>query len=253
MIINPYIYSEGYDVNASAFFTAAGITNTTQKTAYNNFVLSLKSNSLYTKFQAIYPMLGGSATSHKYNSINPLDTDGAFRLVFSGGWTHSSTGALPNGTTGTADTKYKPSVSMASINDYHISYYSGTNNTTNAVDMGANAVSAIDIEIYYFALTYAGLMSGFYMTATASNTSGLFTNSRTASNSARLYRNTISLQTDTGSPTALCTSFLTLGARSDGFYSNRECRLATIGTGLTASEIVTYSGIVATYQTALGR
>lgn len=253
MIINSYLYGS-YDLDALSFFNAAGITDATQKSAYNTLVLGLKANSLYTKFQALYPMLGGTATSHKFNAINPLDTDAAFRLVFSGGWTHSSTGALPNGTNGTADTRFKPSVNTASINSYHISYYSGTNNTFSAVDMGGATAAIIDLEIYYLGSIYGGLMRGTYMSATApSNTSGLFVNSRIASNSAMLYRNTTSLQTSTTAPTTLCTDFIALGARADGFYSNRQCRLATIGTGLTASEIVTFSGLVSTYQTTLGR
>ena len=86
------------DVDAQAFITATGITDATQITAVNNLVLGLKGNNIWTKMKAIYPMVGGTATTHKFNLKNPLDTDAAFRLVFSGGWTHSANGALPNGT-----------------------------------------------------------------------------------------------------------------------------------------------------------
>ena len=41
----------------------------------------------------------------KYNLVNPVDSDAAFRLVFNGGWTHSANGATPNGVNAYADTK----------------------------------------------------------------------------------------------------------------------------------------------------
>jgi len=84
------------DADAQAFVTSANIVDQVEATAINNLVIGLKADSLWTKMQAIYPFVGGTATTHKFNLKNPLDTDAAFRLVFNGGWTHSSTGATPN-------------------------------------------------------------------------------------------------------------------------------------------------------------
>ena len=88
----------GPPADAQAFITAAGITDPTQQSAIITLVTDLKGYGLWTKMKAIYPFVGGTATTHKFNLKNPLDTDGAFRLSFSGGWTHSANGALPNGT-----------------------------------------------------------------------------------------------------------------------------------------------------------
>lgn len=104
MIINPYAFGVAYDPDAQAFFTASGLTGATNLTAINNLVVALKGFGIWTKMKAIYPFIGGTAALHKWNLKNPLDTNAAFRLVFNGGWTHSSTGALPNGTNGYADT-----------------------------------------------------------------------------------------------------------------------------------------------------
>jgi hypothetical protein len=98
-----------YDPDAQAFITAAAITDVTQQGAINTLVLALKGYSIWTKFKAIYPIVGGTASQHKYNLKDPRDLDAAFRLVFNGGWTHSSTGAQPNGVNGYADTKFTPS------------------------------------------------------------------------------------------------------------------------------------------------
>jgi len=79
------------------------------------------------------------AAQFKYNLVNPVDSDAAFRLVFNGGWTHSSNGATPNGTNGYADTKFNPSLN-GQLNSAHLSYYSRTNNSTdNQIEIGANA------------------------------------------------------------------------------------------------------------------
>ncbi len=85
----------GYDTNAQAFITAAGITDAGQKSAVNTLVLSLKSGNIWSKMKAVYPFVGGTATSHKFNLIDPRDLNAAFRLSFVNGWTHSSTGVLP--------------------------------------------------------------------------------------------------------------------------------------------------------------
>jgi hypothetical protein len=139
MIINSYIFGSSVsDADAQAFITAAGITDNTQKTAINTLVLSLKANNIWQKFKAIYPFVGGTATTHKFNLINPADTNAAYRLTFTGGWTHSSTGALPNGTNAYANT-YLDTQNDLSLNSGHFSFYSRTNAPTAAIriDMGA--------------------------------------------------------------------------------------------------------------------
>ena len=99
------------DVNADAFILAAGITDNTQKTAITTFVKDLKAiNTVQENFVnfttpedsiclAIYPIVGGSANSHKFNLINPADSDAAFRLTFAGSLTHDIRG-IKGSTTG---------------------------------------------------------------------------------------------------------------------------------------------------------
>jgi len=128
-----------FDPDAQAFITAAAITNPIQQNAINQLVLDLKAYSIWTKFKALYPFVGGTATTHKYNLKNPLDTNAAFRLVFNGGWTHSANGALSNGTNGYADTFLNPSISL-SQNSTNLSYYSRTNTDGNTSEIGVKLV-----------------------------------------------------------------------------------------------------------------
>jgi len=116
------------DADAQAFIDAAAITDVTQQSAINTLVLDLKNYGIWTKMKAVYPFVGGTATTHKWNLKDPRDLNAAFRLVFSGGWTHSSTGALPNGTNAYADTFLNENT-ILTLNNEHLSYYSRTNNT----------------------------------------------------------------------------------------------------------------------------
>jgi len=120
-----------YDTDAQAFITAAALTSDLQKGAINQLVLDFKAAGTWGLMLAIYPFIGGTASSHKYNLKDPQDTDAAFRLTFSGGWTHSSTGARTNGVNAYANTFINPSTSTggggsikmlstsASVHQYH--------------------------------------------------------------------------------------------------------------------------------------
>jgi len=124
------------DPDAQAFITVAGITDPTQQSAINTLVVGFKDDGLWTKMKAIYPIVGGTATTHKYNLKDPRDLDAAFRLQFNGGITHSSTGVLPNGTNGYANTFFIPSVQIANADSFHFSMYSRTNGAWTNSDIG---------------------------------------------------------------------------------------------------------------------
>ena len=65
------------DPDAQAFITAAAITDPTQQSAINTLVVDLKGYSIWTKFKAIYPVVGGIASSHAVN----LKTPGTYNLI----------------------------------------------------------------------------------------------------------------------------------------------------------------------------
>jgi len=122
------------DSNARTFISATGITDSTQQSAINQFVLDLKAiNSIQSNFvnfttpsssviKALYPFVGGSTTSHKFNLINPADSDSAFRLTFYGTITHDSLGVKGDGTSGYFDTHLVPSIDL-DVNSAFISHY----------------------------------------------------------------------------------------------------------------------------------
>jgi len=266
---NPIVY----DVDAQAFITATGITDTTQKNAINQLVLDLKSANIWTKMKAIYPFVGGTATTHKFNLKDPRDLDAAFRLVFNGGWTHTSTGALPNGTSAYADTYLIPSTSLTN-NSSHLSYYSRTNRGyRNSVAIGSYQGSPTynNIDLRFYANGYNGVPNktasaqydGFnsldYADYTPTTTACFGIASKTAVNLNKIYENGILKGSNTNTSTRTLPNVRTLiGAISNGSsgvisYDNLESAFASIGDGLTDAEASNFYTAVQAYQTTLGR
>jgi hypothetical protein len=253
------------DPDAQAFITAAGITDPTQQGAINTLVTDLKGYSIWTKFKAIYPIVGGIASSHKFNLKDPRDLDAAFRLQFTNAWTHSSTGMTPNGTSAYADTNLIPLTSLT-LNSTHISFYSRTSTITNgARDMGAylsgnfpcmslGTNTGVFISDHY---NFSNRISSAIASAT-----GFYLGTRTTSTSHKLYKNGSVLGTntvlnvDTLPPLALFLGAVNVagaGLESPGGYSNKECAFASIGDGLTDTEEANFYTAVQAYQTTLSR
>jgi len=112
----------GIDSDAQAFLTATGITDATIESAINQLVLDLKAGGVWTKLDLCYPFVGGTATTHKYNLIDPQDTNGAFRLTFFNSPTHNSDGVEFNGSNQYATTYFRPSTdfSTGGLNSNHV-------------------------------------------------------------------------------------------------------------------------------------
>jgi len=248
------------DPDAQAFITAAAITDPTQQAAINQLVVDLKGYNLWTKMNAIYPIVGGSATSHKFNLKNPLNTNGAFRLNFIGGWIHSSTGALPNGTNAYADTYLTPSTTL-SLNNSHLSFYSRTNAIAYKRDsMGSiNGLSSRHSIALKDTINNANFsIDKGNASFVNNNSTGFFIASRTANNSLKAYKNNSLVATDTTTITAISNPFdIYIGAINNSnttqSYDLKECAFASIGDGLTDAEALNFYTAVQAFQTALGR
>ena len=276
MIINPYIYSvaTSYDPDAQLFFnaqTTAGVTlTTTQMNAVNQWVVDAKAAGIWTKMKAIYPIVGGTATAHKFNLKNPLDTNAAFRLSFVGGWTHSANGALPNGTNAYADTFLIPSTALSTMSQ-HISYYSRTNNTSAAIndngcqdDVTPNIGRNIYAQ-YYNSLTLSRVqiqsLDANAVSFTETNSLGFILGSRTSATSLKAYRNNLLKGTNTTNSTSgLCGNTVYIGGfnyrnsvGSTNYYGIRECAFSSIGDGLSDAEALALYNAVNAFQVSLTR
>jgi hypothetical protein len=251
--LDPNGDSPVYDANAQRFFDSSGITDLVVKIAINNFVKQLKDSLLWTKFGAIYPLIGGSEATAKWNLIDPRNLDVAYRLTFYGTPVYATTGVLFPTTSDYADTHLTDAV--LTYNDNAISYYSRTQNTVDGYDMGCfdRGIPYNELAIYH--KTNATDWFGYYNYGPApANTTGLFMLSATAANVTR-YENGVVINSKGDAPVPGSTGYPILlgfvaGASSGGA---RECALATIGNGLTDAQALTFYTIVQNFETALSR
>jgi hypothetical protein len=248
------------DADAQAFITAAAITDATQQAAINTLVLDLKGYSLWTKIKALYPFVGGTASTHKFNLKDPRDLDAAFRGVFVGGWTHSSNGALPNGTNAYMDTKLTPSTSLGQ-NSQNIGYYSRTNSNGLEVEIGGQNISST-IRSYvisrFSGISYFNINAATDSTVANANSQGFFTANRTASNVINGWKNGIKVLNSATISTGNFNGSIWVGAFNNlngptYYYSTRQCALAFISDGLTDAEALNFYTAVQAFQTTLGR
>jgi hypothetical protein len=204
------------------------------------------------------------SSQFKYNLVNPVDSDAAFRLVFNGGWTHSSNGATPNGTNNFADTKLIPINSIASQNSTHLSYYANTNAKNPSFQIGVRG-----------GVVQSDLFIGAKWTATQNfnavnndttpalntetlNVNGFIAVSRINSTTFKYYKGNTLAQTNTKVSSALPNTYpIWIGALNYSgtilYPDTSICAFSTIGDGLTDTEAAILYSLVQQYQTFLNR
>jgi hypothetical protein len=248
----------GNDPAAQAFINATGISGS-NATAINQLVLDLKSNSLWDKIDAAYPLIGGTSSSTSYNLIDTT----TYQITWNGTITFASTGVTGNGTNGWGNTNYRPSTELATSN-MHLSQYKRTTGNTNAYDIAgvnypASGLSTPENMMAQFGNTFYGAFSHVqplpFVTVTETGKIGFFSASN-LSNSTEIYKNGTSLAT--GAFT-FGKSLQTIGLMclnrdtSQTDFSTREYAWFSIGEGLDDTDMSNFNTVIQTYQTSLGR
>lgn len=251
---------------------SGGTVDSTASAATITLFTSLVSNGLWDKLYAFYPILGGVAASHAINGNSGTGT--VYDLTFNGGWTHTSSGMQGNGTNGYAETNLNASTRFGTGALSHLSLYVNLQGTGNRIyDMGAAGNDSTLTALFDIAAKRAdgsggqtlfdsGTFnpSGFGRVSTTGQTSasGMTVGSVRSAVDRTLYRNGLNIATQTGNRTpAYPNRTIVIGAQKNetgvAYYSDNRYAFATIGSGLTDTEIVNLSNIINTYQTSLGR
>jgi hypothetical protein len=255
-IINPFVYPS-IDPDCAAFLTATGITDSTISGAICTLVTSLKSANLWTKLNAIYPFVGGTATTHSFNLRNTAQ----YQISWSGGVTHNANGITGNGTNALGNTNY--GLSLFSQNNLSYGLYCRTNSVTggsNGADDSSFVGNVIylkntDFNTYFSANNFILNGNANYIT----DTRGLFIVNRLVSTSKTLSRNGSVIRTDasTSIVASATINFYWLTRNRPGnvpiAYDNRNLAFGFFGVGLTTGEQSTLYTAIQTFQTTLGR
>jgi hypothetical protein len=249
------------DGNAATFLSTAGITDQAIVQDINNLVKDLKTSGIWSKCIAIYPFVGGNATAHRYN----LADTSQYNLIFNGGWTHSSTGALPNGTNAFANTAINANAKLTQSNA-HLSFYSrtsvaasdrccfGSAVSSNTISMFIRATG--DLFVAYNATSAVPQTQSVRVTNTDSK--GFYINNKTSAAIGGLvgYKNGLSIGANTSAITVNSypnANLLISALTATTFFDNKECAFASVGTSFTATNITDYQTIITNFQTARGR
>lgn len=254
----------GCDADAQLFIANAVITDTTQQKAICSLVTSLKVAGIWDKARAIYPFVGGTASTHKFNLKNPVDSIAAFSLEYLGnGVIHSQTGAKGAGdATSLTSTRLAASQELITVNNNHIAMYtrdaggfglydSGTRNVPATEIWGLTARRSSDLAVYD---------SGSYTLNRASYTSldavGFHLGKVNNDLTSKLYQNGVLKTSNSITDQAQLSNlyFYMFGSNgSTSGYSSREFSFFSIGFGLSDEESIEYNAIVQAFQTTLNR
>lgn len=241
------------DADGQAFIDSTGITDSLIIVSICNLVKDLKDSSLWTSLSAIYPFVGGTSSTNVWNLKDPA----AYKLTFSGGWTHSSNGSDPNGSTGYADTHLTPN-GLLSSSSQHISYYSRENTSGTYRDMGGGNGTNNVIAIASKWSDNNGYFNGGagYCNTAVSTTAGYFISNKGTTGTVNAFFNGAQIATAASADTNPAFSIY-IGAWNSsgtaGGFSVRQVAFATIGAGLTADQARALNNIVEEFNDALSR
>lgn len=234
-----------------AFLTATGITDATIISALNAMDNSLISAGLLPagtgsgKFKALYPNVGGTASAHKFNFVNPLDTDAAFRVVFNGGWTHTANGAISNGTNAFADTF------INALNDYSVNTITWG---SYRVQTAANVqIGLADLSTYERSIANSiGIYAAFTISPRTFDTNGMVQMSRIDNSSLKINSNGV-VNINSQAFVSRANQKFNYGGTASGFFSAGTWKMVYFADLLSDSEQTAFSSINSTFQTSLGR
>jgi hypothetical protein len=251
------------DTDANASITAKSLTGAEQESEYL-LITGLKNNSLYVKTQAVYTFKGTTPSQHKFNSKNPIDTDGAFRLTFSGTGTYSNLGFQTNGSNSYANTYFAPSANQ-NVNSNGITMVVGTNNSVNTDNC---TVGSYNSEAQMSVFTSKGNNTTYYRQSLlnsrgsaiiqtgVNDAKGIWTASKQSSSVGKLFRNQTLIGSGSGGGT-LPTHNLYIGALnyigSLNGVSHQRIQMVILHEGLSNAEITTLHSIIDLSETIAGR
>jgi hypothetical protein len=133
------------DFEALNYLNAVGENDSTNRTAIINFVGTLKSEGLWDKILAIYPFFGGTSY-YGYNLKDPRDSDDAYRLSFSDGFTDLGDGRIYfNQNKDYANSHFNPRTDL-SDNSVHIAALHLEDVSDDCFDIGCLEFNSSNVE-----------------------------------------------------------------------------------------------------------
>jgi hypothetical protein len=249
-----------------AFLTATGITDQTIIDALNAMDTSLISAGLLPSgtgagiITVLYPFVGGTASLHKWNFVNPQYSDAAKRIVWFGGMTHNSNGITGNASNAYGNMFINPSTDFA-IDDIGFSYLCSDTGIDGNVIWGIQT-GGTDTRLFHFpAFNGANATQTHFNCASSANTAtlrqGFHTLQRTSATNQNNYRNgVLGANVSTSSQTQSNGDIFLLAFNSGssaGTFDSSNLRIFIAHTKLDATQSLNLYNANVSFQTILGR
>lgn len=257
--------SDGLDPDTQRFLDATGLPEY-YAPALDWLVKGLKGTGLWVKMNAVYPFIGGTADFHKWNLIDPRDTDDAFRLTFTGGAHSDEQGYRANpqgmqvGSPNHADTHLVP-LGLMDQNSTHLAFYSLEDTPPgDRAEMGCFNWTGSSASRFHIIARYVGPSAFYYgMSEEGANSNvgvpsadGLFVATRTGPTAQAGYHKGAVVQTSAAPSIALPHVPIWLGAIN--VFANKSdipCGFASVGSGLDAQNVADLNTVVSEYRLAV--
>jgi len=260
------IYSQaagGELTPAQLFIAAAAITGTTQKNAITSLVADLKgtgsttnSTDIWSKLYAFYPMCPIDATTFtltacKWNLVNPVDSDAAFRMTWVNSPSVSYKGIKGNfSASAYGNTHFVESAHMTAGNN------GMTRDNFDSPGVNSQVFAGADYPSLAFRRNVVSYSSGIGLLHSAAP--AICTISRLNSSGFTIYKDGISVATSSTNSSAQANESMFICAASDN--SGNPIIPLTVGfktfsihDGLTANEALDLKDALTNYNIALGR
>jgi len=250
----------GYDADAQAYFTAAGITAEPYLAGINQFVLDLKAASIWTKFDRLYILANESETAALtcLVSLNQ-DAESISGTAFAAGQGYTGDGVADY-----IDTNYNPAtqgvnytLNEASLGVYVRAQSAGA--TTTVIGASAAGTGGTSIRAWWTDnKTYSSLNTGdggAGPNATLVSRLGLLSVVRTASNANVLYQGATSRATSAQAATSVVNTKLAIfaiNATDPSQFSAAQLSMAYAGGSLSAQNMTDFSAAVDALKVAIG-
>jgi len=253
----------------SAITNAGGTISAAQKVAVDTFAKKLKSDSVWTLYEKIAPMVGGTSNSHS------VYLKGTGSITWTNEPTHDANGVTFDGSTSFGNTGFDPSAgSIYALNSANLTVVIPTSSATNIGNdnyyTGVIGVNNGRASIYRASATVIqsqGLNNaGAGMALFFADERGVAITTRTASGAQKAYfwQNTAAIgasasgtSTDTQASVASPNSSIYIGARNNNplavNHANYTCSGWAVGSGFDDTQALNARDAWAALQNTLGR
>jgi hypothetical protein len=263
-----------YQPLTTAFAAASGISDATTLNSLNAFEIGLANYSIATSsFQAMYPFVGASSGSMKWNFVNTTQ----YALTYTGSLSFATGGIQAAGSPKNGCVGSLKATNLTASSGHSYFYVTAPDASTGNFQSQIGAVGDFNnpsLTQYYmtwfggspgnrivFPCDQAtGQGDGSIVPSSNTVTKGGYMMSRTSASSMKLWKNgTTSLGTNTTTLTGRSYSTFTRGVdilgRGTGDAVTCQQRLgwASIGAGLTDTEVANYNTLVVAFQTSMSR